>query len=73
MEIQNRKYNKSGGTIMEKTRSPYEIAKDFQALIDQYDSVTCAATDCMDRLNGMYADLRPIGKDPRLAGVARTV
>ncbi len=58
---------------MEKQRNPYEIAKDFQTLIDAYDSVTCAATDCMDRLNGMYADLRPIGKDPRLAGVARTV
>lgn len=57
---------------MEK-RSPYELAKEFQALIDNYDSVTCAATDCQDRLNGMYADLRPIGKDPRLAGVARTV
>lgn len=50
------------------------LAKEFQKLIDQYDSVTCAASDVMLRLNGMYSSLRSmIGRDVRLAGTAVTV
>jgi regulator of RNase E activity RraA len=50
-----------------------KLAQGFQKLLDNFDSVTCATSDCMDRLNGMFGDLRPIGKDARLAGVAVTV
>ncbi|MDR1856557.1 MAG: hypothetical protein LBR22_05295 [Desulfovibrio sp.] len=56
--------------MKEKAR---KLAKGFQELLDKYDSVTCAASDCMDRLNGMFSDMRPIGKEARLAGVAATV
>ena len=46
------------------------LASKFQELIDKYDSVTCAASDVMFSLNGMYSSLRSmIGKDIRLANI----
>lgn len=50
-----------------------EISEGFQALLDAYDSVTCAASDCMDRMNAMFSDMKSIAGDVRMSGTALTV
>lgn len=47
------------------------VAK-FQKLIDNFDSVTCAACDCMGRINGMYPSIHAESKPVRMAGCAIT-
>ncbi len=49
-----------------------EYVKKFQELIDAFDSVTCAACDCMGRVNGMYPTIRPESRPVRMAGCALT-
>lgn len=49
-----------------------EYVEKFQKLIDAFDSVTCAACDCMGRVNGMYPTIRPESKPVRMAGCALT-
>lgn len=49
-----------------------EYVEKFQKLIDTFDSVTCAACDCMGRVNGMYPTIHPESKPVRMAGCALT-
>ena len=49
-----------------------EYVEKFQKLIDAFDSVTCAACDCMGRVNGMYPTIHPESKPVRMAGCALT-
>ena len=58
---------------MAKTREKaMEYVGKFHELIDNFDSVTCAACDCMGRINGMNANIRPESKPIRMAGCALT-
>lgn len=58
---------------MTKTReTAMEYVKKFQELIDKFDSVTCAASDCMGRANSMSPEIRPESKAVRMAGCALT-
>ncbi|GFI61714.1 4-hydroxy-4-methyl-2-oxoglutarate aldolase/4-carboxy-4-hydroxy-2-oxoadipate aldolase [Clostridiales bacterium] len=58
---------------MEKSRATtMEYVKKFQELIDNFDSVTCAASDCMGRVNSMSPQIRPESKEVRTAGCAMT-
>ncbi len=54
-------------------RLPQEIVNGFKGLMDNYDSVTCAASDCMERFNAMTSDMRPLFEGIRLVGTAVTV
>ncbi|HHV65486.1 MAG TPA: RraA family protein [Peptococcaceae bacterium] len=54
-------------------RVPQEIVDGFQDLINNYDSVTCAVSDCMERFNAMSSDLKPLFDGIRLVGTAVTV
>lgn len=59
---------------MKRDRSKtMEYVKKFQELIDNHDSVTCAACDCMGRVGGMYIDIHAESKPIRMAGSALTV
>ena len=49
-----------------------EYVNKFQKLIDEFDSVTCAASDCMGRVNSMSPQIRPESKPVRMAGCALT-
>lgn len=53
-------------------RPPKQIVDGFKALL-QYDSVTCAISDCMDRFNAMTSDMKPLFEGIRLVGTAITV
>src|SRR5713226_2607994 len=53
-------------------RPPREIVQGFSNLL-QYDSITCAISDCLGRFNAMTADMRPLFDGIRLAGTAVTV
>ncbi|MDD5945833.1 MAG: RraA family protein [Clostridia bacterium] len=58
---------------MDKSReTAMEYVKKFQELIDNFDSVTCAACDCMGRINGMNSNIRPESRPVRMAGCALT-
>ena len=58
---------------MSKSREvTMEYVKKFQALIDEFDSVTCAASDCMGRANSMSPQIRPESRPVRMAGCALT-
>ena len=58
---------------MSKSREvTMEYVKKFQALIDEFDSVTCAASDCMGRANSMSLQIRPESRPVRMAGCALT-
>ncbi len=49
-----------------------EYVEKFQKLIDEFDSVTCAASDCMGRVNSMSPKIRPESRPVRMAGCALT-
>ena len=52
---------------MDKSReTAMEYVKKFQELIDNFDSVTCAACDCMGRINGMNSNIRPESRPVRM-------
>jgi len=58
---------------MEKTREKtMEYVAKFQELIDNFDSVTCAASDCMGRINGMSIAMHAESRPVRMAGCAVT-
>ncbi len=54
-------------------RAPNEVVAGFKELMDKYDSVTCAVSDCMERFNAMTSDMRPLFEGIRLVGTAVTV
>jgi len=57
--------------VTEYNKPSPEVVEGFKALM-QYDSVTCAISDCMGRFNTMWADMRPLFDGIRLVGVAVT-
>ena len=54
-------------------RAPKDIVEGFKELLNNYDSVTCAVSDCMERFNAMTSDMKPLFDGIRLAGTAVTV
>ncbi len=54
-------------------RTDKAIVKEFKRLLQTYDSVTCAASDSMERFNAMTSDLKPLFNGIRMAGAAVTV
>lgn len=54
-------------------RLPQEIVDGFKDLVNNYDSVTCAVSDCMERFNAMTSDMKPLFEGIRLVGTAVTV
>ncbi len=53
-------------------RPAAEIVQGFQDLL-AHDSITCAISDCMGRLNAMTSDMKPLFEGIRLVGTAVTV
>jgi regulator of RNase E activity RraA len=53
-------------------RPPKRIIEGFQRLLE-YDSVTCAISDCMGHVNAMTSDMKPLFEGIRLVGTAVTV
>ena len=53
-------------------RPPLEIVEGFKDLLRD-DSITCAISDCMGRLNAMTSDVKPLFDGIRFAGPAVTV
>lgn len=53
-------------------RPPAGIVTGFRDLL-AYDSITCALSDCMGRLNAMTADMKPLFEGIRFVGTAVTV
>jgi len=58
--------------MIKNRETAMEYVKKFQDLIDKFDSVTCAASDCMGRANSMSPEIRPESKEVRIAGCALT-
>ena len=59
--------------IVDKIERPHTaVIAGFRELL-QYDSVTCAISDCMGRFNAMTSDMRPLFDGIRLVGTAVTV
>jgi regulator of RNase E activity RraA len=59
--------------IVEKIERPHtDVIAAFRELL-QYDSITCAISDCMGRFNAMTSDMRPLFDGIRLVGTAVTV
>jgi 4-hydroxy-4-methyl-2-oxoglutarate aldolase len=52
-------------------RTPKDVVEAFRSLL-QYDSVTCALSDCMGRFNAMTGDMKPLFDGIRLVGTAVT-
>jgi 4-hydroxy-4-methyl-2-oxoglutarate aldolase len=52
-------------------RPPSQLVTGFRDLL-QFDSVTCALSDCMGRFGAMTADMRPLFDSIRFAGPAVT-
>lgn len=60
--------------IIEKIeRTDKEIVTKFNQLLQNYDSVTCAVSDSMDRFNAMNSTMKPLFDGIRIAGTAVTV
>ena len=60
-------------TIIETINRPSEeVVEGFRELL-QYESVTCAISDCMGRFNAMTADMRPLFEGIRFVATAVTV
>jgi 4-hydroxy-4-methyl-2-oxoglutarate aldolase len=60
--------------IIESIERPSaKVIQGFKELLKNYDSVTCAISDCMDRFGAMTADMRPLFDGIRLVGTAVTV
>ena len=53
-------------------RPAIEILEGFRNLL-RHDSITCAISDCMGRLNAMTSDMKPVFEGIRLVGAAVTV
>src|SRR5438105_2238310 len=53
-------------------RPPKKIIEGFKNLL-QYDSITCAISDCIGRFNAMTSDMKPLFEGIRLVGTAVTV
>lgn len=53
-------------------RPPIEVIEGFRNLL-QYDSITCAISDCMGRFNAMTSDMKPLFEGIRVIGTAVTV
>ena len=53
-------------------RTSAEIVQGFRDLL-AYDSITCAISDCMGRLNAMTSDIKPLFDGIRVVGTAVTV
>ncbi len=53
-------------------RAVTEVVDGFKALL-RNDSVTCAISDCMGRLNAMRSDVKPLFEGIRFVGTAVTV
>ena len=49
-----------------------ELVQGFRDLL-VHDSITCALSDCMGRLNAMTSDMKPLFEGIRLVGTAITV
>lgn len=59
--------------IVDKFERPHtDVITGFRELL-QYDSITCAISDCMGRFNAMTSDMRPVFDGIRLVGTAVTV
>ncbi len=59
--------------IVERIDRPdAQVVAGFKELL-RHDSVTCAISDCMGRVNAMTADMRPVFDGIRLVGTAVTV
>ena len=52
-------------------RPPAETVEGFKKLLD-YDSFTCAISDCMGRFNAMTSDMKPLFAGARFVGTAIT-
>ena len=60
-------------TIIETIDRPSEeVVEGFRELL-QYESVTCAISDCMGRFNAMTSDMHPLFEGIRFVGTAVTV
>lgn len=46
--------------IEEIERANQEVVKKFSELVQNYDSVPCAVSDSMDRVNAMTSDMKPL-------------
>jgi hypothetical protein len=53
-------------------RPAMDIVEGFRALL-RYDSITCAISDSMGRLNAMKSDMKPLFEGIRFVGTAVTV
>ncbi len=53
-------------------RAAPELVQGFRDLL-VHDSITCALSDCMGRLNAMTSDMKPLFEGIRLVGTAITV
>jgi 4-hydroxy-4-methyl-2-oxoglutarate aldolase len=53
-------------------RPAMDIVEGFRALL-RYDSITCAISDAMGRLNAMKSDMKPLFEGIRFVGTAVTV
>jgi len=53
-------------------RASKEVVAGFSRLL-QYDSITCAISDCMGRFNAMTSDMKPLFEGIRFVGTAVTV
>ena len=60
-------------TIIETIDRPSEEVVEGLRELLQYESVTCAVSDCMGRFNAMTADMRPLFEGIRFVGTAETV
>jgi len=49
-----------------------EVMEAYRGLLQMYDSVTCALSDCMGRFGAMSAEMRPIFEPVSFAGTAVT-
>ncbi|KWR85132.1 hypothetical protein RM96_27725 [Cupriavidus sp. IDO] len=53
-------------------RPDKEVMEAYRGLLEQYDSVTCALSDCMGRFGAMSVEMRPIFEPVSFAGPAVT-
>lgn len=58
--------------IEEIERTPKHIVEGFRDLLE-YDSLTCAVSDCMNRFNAMTSEMKALFSGIRLVGTAITV
>ena len=54
-------------------RPSHEVVEGFRALLEKYHSIAPGVSDCMNRLNAMSSDIKPLFPGIRVVGVALTV